>query len=257
MSSLQAAPARLSDAVGATTTRVVLGCAAIAWAALTVPWAGSGDDGDSLGHHGHVMPPAAEVVDPSSPAWIASWLLMVVAMMWPLAIPAVGAVSRSSFRGWRMRLAVVCLATVTLLWLVVGFAGALLARVLGVPPDSTWWQLSFVCLALAASRSARRGRLLEQCLRLPVLAPGGRRGVVGAVRVGMLTWRRCAVLCGPLMLAMSVGHSAALMLCASLAAWWEAWHPRAWRDRVPVALVSAGAVWLLIVAVLDGRIGHG
>ena len=59
------------------------------------------------------------------------------------------------------------------------------------------------------------------------------------------------------MLALSAGHSAALLLCASLAAWWEAWHPRAWRDRVPVALVSVGAVWLVIVAFLDGRIGHG
>jgi len=38
---------------------------------------------------------------------------MVIAMMWPLAAPTIGAVSRSSFRGWRTRLGMVCLATVT------------------------------------------------------------------------------------------------------------------------------------------------
>jgi hypothetical protein len=44
-----------------------------------------------------------------------------------------------------------------------------------------------------------------------------------------------------------------LMVSASLAAWWEAAHPRAWRDPVPVLLLAAGGVWLLLVhVVLDG-----
>lgn len=249
--------AHVSDAARATTTRVVLVCAGAAWVALGVPWAGGDGEVGTLVHDGHVIPPVAEVGNPWSLAWLTYWMLMVVAMMWPLAIPAVGAVSRSSFRGWRTLLGAACLATVTLLWLAVGFAGALLARVLGVTPDSIWWQLAFVCLALMAFRSARRGRLLEQCLRLPALAPGGRRGVVTAARVGLLTWRRCVILCGPVMLAMTVGHSAVLMLCASLAAWWEAWHPRSWRDRVPVALVSAGGVGLVVSVMLDMGVGHG
>jgi hypothetical protein len=264
MSLLQAKPlARpLSDAVRSTPTRVVLVCTAAAWVALNVPWPGGGESdgemGAAHGHHHHAMPPvAAEVVDPWSLAWIGTWLLMVVAMMWPLTVPTVGALTRSSFRGWRTRLGVVCLATVTILWLAVGLAGAMLARTLSVPPGSVWWQLSFICLALVAFRSARRSRLLEQCLRLPALAPGGRRGLVTAARAGVLTWRRCALLCGPVMLSMSVGHSPALMVCASLAAWWEAWHPRAWRDPVPVLLVAAAGAWLAIAALLGGRIGDG
>ncbi|MBD3926334.1 DUF2182 domain-containing protein [Nocardioides cavernae] len=259
MSVLQAAPLadRLSDSVRATTARVILGATATAWLALSIPWPGRGSAGQTHDHHAHAVSPVADVVDPWSLTWMSSWLLMVIAMMWPLAVPTVGAVSRSSYRGWRARLPVVCLATVTALWLAVGLAGALLARSLGVPAGSVWWQLAFVGLALAAFRSARRTRVLETCLRLPPLAPGGRRGVVTAARAGLLTWRRCVVLCGPVMLAMSVGHSAVLMVCASLAAWWESWHPRAWRDPVPVMLVAAGGLWLLVSHALAQGVGHG
>ena len=259
MSLLQATPLakRMSDAVRATTTRVILGCTATAWLALSVPRPGSAGAGEPHPHHGHAIPPVAAVVDPASLAWITSWLLMVIAMMWPLAVPTVGAVSRSSFRGWRSRLGVLCLATVTVLWLAFGLAGALLARSLDVPAGSVWWQLAFVGLVLAAFRSARRSRVLETCLRLPPLAPGGPRGVVTAARAGLLTWRRCALLCGPVMLAMSVGHSAVLMVCASLAAWWESWHPRAWHDRVPVALVASGGLWLLVSDLFGEGVGHG
>lgn len=259
MSLLQAAPlaALVSDSVRSTTTRVVLGCTAAAWVSLTVPWPGGTGAGEMHAHHGHAMPPAAEVVDPASLAWIASWLLMVIAMMWPLAVPTVGAVSRSSFRGWRTRLGMVCLATVTVLWLAFGVAGALLARLLDVRPGSLGWQVACVGLALVAFRSARRRRVLETCLRLPSLAPGGRRGVITAARAGLLTWQRCALLCGPTMLAMSVGHSIVLMVCASLAAWWESWHPRAWRDRVPVALVAAGGLWLVFSDLVENGLGHG
>ncbi|WP_165821282.1 DUF2182 domain-containing protein [Nocardioides gansuensis] len=263
MSLLQATllAGRLSGSVRSTSTRVVLGCAAAAWVALSVPRPGGGQGAGEMGvahvHHPHTVPPvAAEVVDPWSLAWIGSWLLMVVAMMWPLTIPSVGAITRSSFRGWRMRLGVVCLATVTILWLAVGLAGAMFARTLSVPPGSVWWQLAFVCLALVAFRSSWRSRVLEGCLRLPALAPGGRRGVVTATRAGMLTWRRCALLCGPVMLAMAIGHSLVLMVFASLAAWWEAWHPRAWRDPVPVLLIAGAGAWIAVAALLDGRIGH-
>jgi hypothetical protein len=186
-----------------------------------------------------------------------TWLLMVVAMMWPLTVPTVAAVSRSAFRGWRVGLGVVCLTTVTLLWLAFGVGGAMVARMLAVPRGGFWWQLSFLCLAMVSSRSARRSRVLERCLRVPPLAPGGRRGVVTAVRAGVLTWRRCAFLCGPVMLAMTVGHSPVLMVNASLVAWWEAWHPRAYRDPVPVLLVAVTGAWVAVTALLKGRVGYG
>ena len=205
MSLLIASPLvdRLSGAVRARPTRATLGGTATAWLALSIPWPDGGSAYQAHAHHAHPVAPGADVVDPWSLTWITTWLLMVIAMMWPLAVPTVGAVSRSSFRGWRTRLSAVCLATVTVLWLAVGLAGALLARWLGVPAGSVWWQLTFVGLALVAFRSQRRTRVLETCLRLPPLAPGGRRGVVTAATAALLTWRRCALLCGPVMLAMN------------------------------------------------------
>ncbi len=51
---------------------------------------------------------------------------------------------------------------------------------------------------------------------------------------GPVAWRRCALLRVPVMAAMAVGHHAGLVLGASVAAWWETAHPRAWRGPVPV-----------------------
>lgn len=76
----------------------------------------------------------------------------------------------------------------------------------------------------------------------PPLAPGGRRGIVSAVAAGVVSWRQCALLCGPLMIAMVVSHNPVVMIAASLSVWWEAWHPRAWRDRVPLALIVVAAI---------------
>lgn len=259
----EAKPAgRRSAAARSKPTLMILGCALVAWVALSVAWAigswGSGAAGTAgtHPHHAHLSP-ESEGGDPFSAAWIGMWLLMVVAMMWPLTVPTVGAINRSSFRDWRLRLSAVCLAAVTVLWLVVGLAGAIVAGAFSVPPGSLWWQLAFIGLALAAFRSSRRSRLLEQCLRLPALAPGGRRGMRTAVRAGVVTWRRCALLCGPLMVAMIAGHSLVLMVCASAAVWWEAWHPRAWRDPVPVLLVSLAGAWLAFSALVDGRVSDG
>jgi hypothetical protein len=193
----------------------------------------------------------SETVDPWTLGWLAMWLLMVVAMMWPLALPTLAVVRRSSYPRWRVRLVLVTVATVTALWVGFGLVAASVARLVSVPEGSGWWRLMFLALAIAAWRSARRTRLLWKCVKLPPVAPGGRRGLVTAARAGVASWRRCGVLCGPVMLAMAVGHEPVVMLCASLSAWWEAAHPRAWRDRVPLLLLGVAALWVagsLVVA---------
>lgn len=257
MSLLQPVPlaVRVMGGLRGPTAGSLIGAAAVAWGVLLLAPPGGGPQHHPV--HGPGMLADAGVVDPWSPAWVAGWTLMVVAMMWPLAVPTVGAVHRSAFRAWRARLDIVCVATVTVLWLVAGLAGASVARVLAVQPRSVWWQLASLGLALVLFGSARRRRLLEQCLRLPALAPGGRRGLLTAARAGVMSWRRCALLCGPLMLAMTVGHSLALMVGASLAAWWEAWHPRTWRDPVPVLLVAAAGCWLVWPSATGGGAAHG
>ena len=238
-----------------TTSRAVLLGSGMAWVALGVMtvrgWLDQSDMAGHMHHPGHAGP-----VDPWSLAWVGTWLVMVAAMMWPLAVPALAAVSRATFDGWRTRLVVTCLGTVTILWLAFGLVAASVARAVSVPVGNVWWQLAWVGAAVLVLRSARRARLLWKCLQLPPLAPGGRRGVVSAARAGLVSWRRCALLCGPVMTAMVVGHNPLLMVCASLAAWWEASHPRAWHDRVPVLLLGAAAVWLAATVTLGEVVGH-
>lgn len=201
------------------------------------------DAAASLHHH-------SATVDPGALDWTGMWLLMVMAMMWPLVVPTLEVVQRAGYPRWRVRLTITTLATSTVLWLGFGLAAASVASVASVPVGSPWWQLGFLAVAIAAWRSARRTRLLWTCVRLPPVAPGGRRGLVSAAHAGVVSWRRCGVLCGPVMVAMAVGHSPVVMVCASLSVWWEARHPRAWRDKVPLLLLGAAAAWVVVTGVV-------
>ena len=233
-----AGPSRLPAA------RFVLAGSAVAWVVLAV-W--TVRDGGVADHHGGSL--HGGVVEPWRAAWLLTWLLMMAAMMWPLAAPALAVVSRGAFRAWRVRLVATCLGTVTVLWVAAGLAVASVAHLLVVPAGSRAWQVGWVAVALLAGRSARRARVLWRCAKIPAVAPGGGRGLASASVAGAVAWRRCAVLCGPVMAAMAVGHDPVLMLGASLAAWWEAAHPRAWRDPVPALLLAAVAAWLLLLLV--------
>jgi Predicted metal-binding integral membrane protein (DUF2182) len=198
-------------------------------------------------HEAMMAPPDVPIRDPG---WVGMWLLMVIAMMWPLTAPVLDAVSRASFRGWRIRLVATALTTVTALWLTFGLVAATLAHVASVPEGSPWWQVGWLLVAVVALRSSHRARLLWTCQRLPPLAPGGRQGLLSAVHAGSVSWRRCALLCGPVMVAMAVGHGAVLLIAASSAAWWEVAHPRRRHDPVPPLLLSTAAAWVAVVAVV-------
>lgn len=235
--------------------RVLLAGSIAAWIAVLGIWAASAFAGAPRHAHGASAPadgtpaPAAPL-DALSWGWVGGWMLMVAAMMWPLLAPTVDQVSRASFPNWRWRLTTVTVATSTLLWLVLGLAAGLIAQIAGVLHGSVWWQLAFIGAAAVAWGSATRSRLLWQCSKLPPLAPSRRRGVIGAARAGLVSWKRCALLCGPLMMAMVVGHSPIMMMAASLSVWWEAWHPRAWRDRVPFALIVVAGLGAVAEGVL-------
>ena len=157
-------------------------------------------------------------------------------------------------QGW-LQLAV--LATITALWMGVGLVAASLMRELGVPVGAWWWNLLCVSTGLTVARSAHRARVLTACLRLPPLAPGGRRGVASSVRAGVHSWRGCVLLCAPVMAVMLAGHDLMLMSLASAAVWWEAWHPRAWRDPMPTLLLAACAAWVVVTQLLPSGAGHG
>ncbi len=225
--------------------RVVIAGSVVAW--LTLLWLAVPTGPSAVPGHAHGSIPggadaAAAAVDALSWAWVAGWSLMVVAMMWPLLVPTVDHVSRAAFPRWRFTLVSITVLTATLLWLALGFAVALAAQVAGIPAGSVWWQLAFIGVAAVAWRSAARSRLLWRCAKLPPIDPGGLRGARRSAAAGLVSWQRCALLCGPLMMAMVVGHNPVVMIAASISVWWEAWHPRAWRDRVPLALILVAAL---------------
>lgn len=236
---------------GAAGDAVLVG-SGIAWIALLVLSVRIGGVGHGA-HGAHTETAgygAAATLDAWTPVWIGTWLLMVAAMMWPLAVPAANRVARAAYPGWRWILAATTVVTSTLLWVALGLAAASVAQVAAVPAGSTWWQLAFLFVAAAAWWSMRRSRLLWRCVKLPPIAPAGVRGLRSAARVGIVTWRRCAVLCGPLMLAMVVGHNLVVVVAASASVWWEARHPRAWRDPVPLALIVVAGLGVLAGEVL-------
>ncbi|MFC0682613.1 DUF2182 domain-containing protein [Lysobacter korlensis] len=224
--------------------RGLLAGSALAWVALLLLWLPLGVSGaDPHAHHAVPGPSGgAPALDAWSPAWAGGWMLMVAAMMWPLLVPTVDRVARSAYPSWRVGLAATAVAASTALWLALGLAAASVAQVASVPAGSVWWQLAFVLVAAGAWRSARRTRLLWRCVKLPPVAPGGLRGVRDAAGAGVVAWRRCAALCGPLMIAMVVGHDPVVLVAASLSVWWEARHPRAWRDPVPLLLIGVAAL---------------
>lgn len=237
--------------------QVVLTGAVIAWIALLGMSLPTGAGGAATHVH-NSLPPTGTVTDAAAAAsvealtfgWVGGWLLMTAAMMWPLIAPTVDRVSRAAYPRWRIALTATTLATATALWLALGLVAALAAQLGSVPVGSAWWQLAFLGVAAVAWGSARRSRLLAKCAKLPPIAPGGARGLKTAVRIGAVSWNRCALLCGPLMIAMVVGHNPVVLAAASVSVWWEAWHPRAWRDRVPLALILVAGLGAIAGGVL-------
>lgn len=188
--------------------------------------------------------------------WAVMWLLMVVAMMWPLWLRPADRTWRATFRRWRVPAVVVLMATTTGLWMTTGIAVHLVYSTV-VPQSRAWlWTTACLALVLAINRTSRRRVLLANCQRMSVIAPRGRRALRTAVRQGWRGWCRCALLCGPVMLAMVPAHDPVLMVGGSFAVWWEQNHPRSWRDPIPVWVLSVLAVLSALDGVLMGGM-HG
>ena len=170
----------------------VLAGSAAAWLALTAWGVQDSLSGTAVPAHPSHLGGHGTIVDPWGAAWLLTWLLMVVAMMWPLTVPALSVVRRAAFRSWRLRLVAACLGTVTLLWVGAGVTLAAVANVVAVPAGSVAWQLGWVAVAALATRSARRARVLWRCGKLPLVAPGGLRGVRTAA---LARRRRVASVC--------------------------------------------------------------
>jgi hypothetical protein len=106
-------------------------------------------------------------------------------------------------------------------------------------------------VAIASTRSLWRTRTLQRCLRISVIAPFGYRAITTAAQTAARAWPRCALLCGPVMVAMVGAHQLPVMVGGSAAVWWEQRHPRAFRDWVLVAILAATAIVILGQVLFD------
>ena len=146
----------------------------------------------------------------TAPPALAVWTLMVVAMMGPMALPAVRHVALNSLRARRRSAIALYFAAYVAVWVgfgIVALTAELLATAtLGISRGT----LLAAVLALAAAWQITpvKRRALYACTRTVPLAPVGRKAVSSCMRFALLQGRRSVVSCWALMLVMVVvGHA--------------------------------------------------
>jgi hypothetical protein len=178
-------------------------------------------------------------------AWSAIWLVMVVAMMWPLWEAHVASTARRSRGSWKLVNAAAFVGILTACWFAFGVAVRVVLSAIPMPDPAVVWPLVALGAAAVLSRSLRRSRRLRRCGAMRAIAPTGLDGVTAAARNGAREWPRCLLLCGPLMAAMTVSHQPSLLVGATAASWWEERHAHTWQSIVPtVVLVTAMVVFV-------------
>lgn len=190
----------------------VYGLACCAGIALVLDVLASGAGPDAHAHHGHHQhaPPPRSVTETWLIEWRA-WVVMVLAMMLPVAAPYARRVAMRSL--WRRRhRAMACfLLGYVAVWLAVG---AVLIGVLVIAgrPQPGPAVLAIALLAAAAWQVSRpRRRTMRRCGALPPAAARGWRADRDCTQVGARIGLRCTFTCGPVMFAMAVGHGLILM----------------------------------------------
>lgn len=150
----------------------------------------------------------------SSASWAerwTHWLLMVLAMMLPVAAPQVRTVARRSLWSRRQRSALFFVLGYAVEWAVIG--GVLVLVVISTGLDDGASDLLVVSLLLAAAWqvSVPRRRLVRRCSSLK-LGPGtGVTADADCARAGVRSAVRCLVECWPAMIAMALSQGLLLM----------------------------------------------
>jgi predicted metal-binding membrane protein len=148
--------------------------------------------------------------------WAAEWVLMIVAMMFPLLVPMVRHVAARSFAAQRERSVGLFVASYALVWLAAAAASsvALVAvRAAFEAIDLAAWT-GLICCALAAAwqLSAAKVRAVNRCHGTVPLCPWAPAASRDAIGFGLLHGTRCVRACLPVMvLPLAGGHGLAAM----------------------------------------------
>jgi predicted metal-binding membrane protein len=191
------------------------------WAALVVAAAWltllAGVGGHAGMADGHDMASAGDAGWSGILAQLPAWVLMVVAMMVLVTLPAVGYVGLNSIRRRRVRAMSIYLAVYVGAWIVFGLvvlgAEELLRAKVAIDSRS----LLTVALAAAAVWQLTRFKLraLYACGRTVPLPPVGLRADAGCARFALVHATRCMRSCWALMIVMTlVGHWNVLWMAA-------------------------------------------
>jgi hypothetical protein len=185
------------------------------------------------------------------PQELASWLLMVAAMMLPLVVDAVRATADASLWARRHRAIAGFVVGYLAPWAAVGFVAA------GVRQIS--WSHTHVASALVFAIAAlwlltpmhRRG--LVGCHRRRPLAPSGWRADRDCLAFGSTIGRACVWSCWPLMLACALtGHALVAMIGGMAVGLIERW---SFRPRIRAAALGALALAIYFGVQADWELG--
>ncbi len=137
---------------------------------------------------------------------IAMWLAMVVAMMFPAAVPAAQHVAANSLRWRRWRATATFLAVYAVIWIAFG---ALLFAASPLWSAVNRTAVFAIALALAAGwqLTAYKRRGLRDCHLSSPLPPRGSRATAGVIRFASRNGGACLRSCWAMMLAMAVASS--------------------------------------------------
>ncbi len=224
----------------------VLGVVILAWVILLAragwpaapsivePGMGSGTpatEGPTRDHGGgHLHPMAGEVGPVTAPSShgasgggiepLGEWGLMAVAMMLPVALPAVGHVGVNSLRRRRPRAMALFVATYVGIWIGFGALVLIGARWLRETAALDGRVLIAGALAMAAAWQLTqfKRRALFQCGQTVPLPPIGPRADIACVRFASLQGWRCLRSCWALMVIMAVVDHAGLVVMAVMTA---------------------------------------
>lgn len=153
-------------------------------------------------------------------ALLVGWMLMSVAMMAPLALPAVGFVARNSIRRRRNRAMAVYFSAFMAVWMGFGLVALPIVSLVERHSADESHVLLAGLLAIAAAWQLSRWkrRALNTCGRTMPLPPEGRRADAACMRFALLDGWRCVRSCWSLMLVMAVVGHAHLVWMAALTA---------------------------------------
>lgn len=141
------------------------------------------------------------------------WLLMVVAMMVPAALPMARHVMQNSKRYRRRRAGFLFAGASLLPWAGVGLFGVSVAAWAGAHDYRRWLLGGSLLLAAVWELTPAKGRALKSCRRTLPLAPDGRKADMACVRMGLRYGRACFRASWALMLPMILaGRGLFLML---------------------------------------------